>query len=298
MFSSFASPLPYCPISAVTEPTQISFTNRHIPGHTLEIDPEVLAKYTAKKLIEHVFDYGLLPEKFYLDKTSTKISEQQFRYLEYFSKQLGILKKTQLELYNILNYMSACLCTYTEKTSNYSWAIPYLKQMLDFASFPDNDVRTIHCKEIVAIMSCNLVKFCRFDEQLYQLYKKEIINKMFSWVNYPDTLNINTIRQALLYIMGNIRLNNTAYDNVSKLFYSHSKETFFSDEFIPHRVFYYLISRIVFENAHGRKEYYQHKIKPSLQKSFCDYLYQASENDPNWEVQKVFRKLFNTIISL
>ena len=77
-------------------------------------------------------------------------------------------------------------------------------------------------------MSCNLVEFCRFDEELYQLYKKEIINKIFSWVNYSDALNINTIRQALLYIMGNIRLNSTAYDNhFSKLFYSHREETFF-----------------------------------------------------------------------
>jgi len=298
MFSSFASPLRYCPTSAVTEPTQISFTSRHSPSHTLEIEPEVLAKYTVKELIEYIFDYGLLPEKLSFDNTSTEISEQQLRYLEYFSTQLGILEKHQLELYNILNYMSACLCTYTKKTSNYRWAIPHLKQMLYFASFSDNDVRTAHCKEIVVIMSCNLVEFCRFDEELYQLYKKEIINKIFSWVNYPDALNINTIRQALLYIMGNIRLNSTAYDNVSKLFYSHREETFFSDKFIPHRVFYYLISRIVFENTHGQETYYQHKIKPSLQKSFCNYLYQASENDPNWEVQKVFRKLFNTFVSL
>lgn len=298
MFSSFASHKSYSPTSAVKEPIQISFTSRYTYNHRLTVEFKKLATYTAKQLIEHIFDYGLLPEKSHNDDADAEISTKQLCYLEYFSKQLNDSTISQLEISKILDYMGACLCKFTEKTTNYSWAISYLKKMMLFATVLDTSVKTIQCREIALIMSCNLVKFCKTDQQLYQLFKKEIINKMFSWVNHPDIPNINTIRQALLYITSQLRLNNTIYENVLKLTYSHTEKDFFSDEFIFHRVFYYLISRIVFENTLNHENYYQHKIKSLNRKRFNDYLFKASQNDPNWEVQKVFKKLFKMFIAL
>lgn len=246
----------------------------------------------GEDLLETYLAYDI-PVKESIPSVKRLITRSELYFLNaVFLSMENSIRDTQQKVYPMLHFIGTSLIQFSRQTEECGWLIPYFHKLIRFSNENYLDNRRQYFIELVSILACNCIRFCRANYGFLNYFQQDIVIELFDWVK-DSTMLTNSPQMALTHMLTQIPFTSEIVQKLINL--ENVTGSVFSDIYLSYRVFRVIVLRISLHSLVINPRKFKHKVEPELIEILAQSVVTAYTSEPCQGVKELFESFFNDI---